>query len=422
MLALVGGLVFTSIALGQANAKTKLSDALYEFITINLLEQANPDIHDESDPTIRMVLDRANEELDDQFKDDPEIELKLRETIRSAYKSLGAYEQAKAQSEQMIAIAEPLYGREDNRTLRKMHGLSTDLLDLSRFEDALEICLEVYEIRKQKLGINHLETLQIMNNLGACHMRLGNFKDAAIVLEDALEGKEIVLGVEDLSTINTRHNLGSLKLSMGQYDDAERLLKVVIEQRVAQLGSSHPRVTRSRSVLAATYFLRGEYEKCLEITDFAIKSIGDRLEPNHPMRLNLELTSIRALSGIGNHKEAWRRAKEHEASFKSEGNLYPEWLHRSAAIAHRAGDTQAAVQLYEEYIDYHYDENQIAEECEFYIDFASALESTGDIQRSIDALKHAIETLSNSQGDIKKRKELLKKIDYLGNQIDVQDS
>ena len=48
------------------------ADALYEFMTVKLLEQANPSIRTEGDPTIRMVLDRANEELDDQFKDEPE--------------------------------------------------------------------------------------------------------------------------------------------------------------------------------------------------------------------------------------------------------------------------------------------------------------------------------------------------------------
>jgi serine/threonine protein kinase len=413
LIALVGGLVFTSIGLKQARAKTRLSDALYEFMTVNLLEQANPYLRLDGDPTIRMVLDRANEELDDQFKDDPDIELKLRETIRSAYKSLGAYEQAKAQSEKMIALAEPLYGREDNRTLRKMHGLTTDLLDLGRFEDSLQVCLEVYEIRKRKLGVNHLQTLQIMNNLGACYMRMGSYNDAAVVLEDALAGKEIVLGADDLSTINTRHNLASLKLNLGDYAEAERLLHEVIEQRANQLGDSHPRVTRSRSVLAMTYFLQEKFADCLVVSELAIESLGDRLEPDHPMRLNLELTMIRAMSGAGEHGEAWERAKEYKEVFMSEGSMYSSWLRRCGSIAHLAGDSVAAVELFDEYVRDHLESNPGTGDLEFNIDFAHALEAVGETERAIVSLERALGFLSDSSVDLATAEQLQTQINQL---------
>jgi serine/threonine protein kinase len=413
LLALVGGLVFTSIALKQARAKTKLSNALYEFMTVKLLEQANPDLRTEGDPTIRMVLDRANEELDDQFSDDPEIELKLRETIRSAYKSLGAFEQAEAQSVKMIALAEPLYGREDNRTLRKMHGMSTDLLDQARFEDALEVCLEVYEIRKRKLGVNHLETLQIMNNLGACYMHLGRFEEAAVILEDTIAGKEVVMGVNDLSTVNTKHNLASLMLELGEYPESVRLIDTVIDQRETQLGLSHPRVIRSKSILAMAYFYQDNYEDCFQVTEVAIESLGDRLEPDHRMRLDLEITSIRALSGLRRYKEAWQRAREYKEHFMSESSLYLTWLRRCAPIAHLAGDSNTAVSLYEEYIQDHLEENSDDGDFELYKGFALALESVGEDQRAITALEQAMETLGHEREDIVQAEDLQTKINSL---------
>jgi len=411
LLALVGGLIFTSIALGQARAKTRLSDALYEFMTVNLLEQANPSLRTEGDPTIRMVLDRANNELDDQFREEPEIELKLRQTIQSAYRSLGAFEQSKDQSIKMIALAEQLYGREDDRTLGAMHELTTGLLDLRQYEESLALCTEVYEVRKRRYGINHTDTLQIMNNLGACHMQLGNYEEAALVLEETLAGKEVVLGVDDQSTINTKHNLAGLKYILGDYDKAAHFLIDVIEQRTQLLGTSHPRVTTSRYLLASTYFKQKKYEDSLKTSESAIETLGDRLEQDHPMRLNLELTSIRSLSGLGKHEEAWQRAKNTKASFQTQESMYTAWLRWIAPIAHLAGDAESAVVLFDEFIDNHIGALSTDEKRDLYTMFTYALEDAGDTPRAINALEQVIALLGDSPEDLVKAEDLQAQID-----------
>jgi len=411
LLALVGGLIFTSIALGQARAKTRLSDALYEFMTVNLLEQANPSLRTEGDPTIRMVLDRANNELDDQFREEPEIELKLRQTIQSAYRSLGAFEQSKDQSIKMIALAEQLYGREDDRTLGAMHELTTGLLDLRQYEESLALCTEVYEVRKRRYGINHTDTLQIMNNLGACHMQLGNYEEAALVLEETLAGKEVVLGVDDQSTINTKHNLAGLKYILGDYDKAAHFLIDVIEQRTQLLGTSHPRVTTSRYLLASTYFKQKKYEDSLKTSESAIETLGDRLEQDHPMRLNLELTSIRSLSGLGKHEEAWQRAKNTKASFQTQESMYTAWLRWIAPIAHLAGDAESAVVLFDEFIDNHIGALSTDEKRDLYTMFTHALEDAGDTPRAINALEQVIALLGDSPEDLVKAEDLQAQID-----------
>ncbi|MFG0298598.1 MAG: tetratricopeptide repeat protein, partial [Phycisphaerales bacterium JB047] len=416
LLALVGGLIFTSIALKQARAKTRLSEALYEFMTVNLLEQANPSLRTEGDPTIRMVLDRADDELDDQFREEPEIELKLRQTIQSAYRSLGAFEQSKDQSIKMIALAEELYGREDDRTLGAMHELTTGLLDLRQYEESLALCTEVYEVRKRRYGIYHTETLQIMNNLGACHMQLGNYEDAAIVLEETLAAKEVVLGADDLSTTNTKHNLAGLKFTLGDYEEAERLLIDVIAERVQQLGTSHPRVTTSRYVLATTYLMQEKYKDSLETSDLAIKAVGDRLEHDHPIRLNLELTSIRSLSGIGRHEEAWQRAMRSRSAFQSQGAMYSDWLRWSAPIAHFAGDSEAAVLLYDEFVEDHLEGLSQTEELDLYNDFAHVLETAGEISRATASLEHVLDLLGDSAGDLAEAEKVQVRIDQLRSQ------
>ncbi|CAN0594835.1 unnamed protein product, partial [Laminaria digitata] len=176
LISLVCALIFTNLALSKARAKTRLSEALFDFMAVELFEQVNPNLSEDGDPTVRMVLDRASEKIENQFNSDPEIELKLRETLQSAYTSLWLPEEALAHGERVVELSNTIFGASDLRTMRTKHTLSTILLNLGRLEEAMVLCYEVLDVRKRKLGPDHPETLQIMNNLGGCLLRLGRLE------------------------------------------------------------------------------------------------------------------------------------------------------------------------------------------------------------------------------------------------------
>ncbi|MCR9075467.1 MAG: tetratricopeptide repeat protein, partial [bacterium] len=322
LLLLVGALIFTSIALGRARDKTRLSEALYEFMTVEMLQQADPSLNEEGDPTLRMVLDRASERLDTQFEEDPEIELKLRETMRVAYSSLRLFEEAADHAERIADLSAGLYGANDLRTMHSKHNLSTAYIDLDRLEEAMELCEEVVDHHRKHFGPEHPATLQIMNNLGGCLLRLGRLEEAAPVLEETLRVKKIVLGEDDLSTLTTKQNLAGVRLQTGELPGAEQLFKEVAAQRADSLGDSHPSTAASRYARAYTLVRMDRFEEAQDVAERGIESLGTRVEDDHPIRLNLQLILYEAIAASGDAAQSWALAQQAAPQFRGNEQLY----------------------------------------------------------------------------------------------------
>lgn len=394
---LIGALIFTSIALGRARAKTRLSDALYEFMTVEMLEQADPNLNEEGNPTIRMVLDRASERLDTQFEDDPEIELRLRETMRRAYASLRLPDQAAKHSERVVEIASEIYGPLDTRTMSAKHSLSSLYIDLNRLDEAMEICKQVLAHQRKHNGPEHPETLQIMNNLGACLLRLGRLTEASPIMEETLRLKMVVIGPDDPSTLTTKQNLAGVKLQLGEHEDAQRLFGEVADQRARLLGDSHPSTAASRYARVYTLLKMEQHKEAQSAAQNAIEALGERLEDIHPTRLSLEIALFDSISKSGEPHRAWTLAQTAAPRFRLNEQQYQTWVRFCAPIAHDAGDHASAIRLYEEYFDrfLHLEPPQTG--ARLYQGYAQALLASDDSSSAIEALQNALELIKGQE-------------------------
>lgn len=393
LMLLVGALIFTSIALGRARDKTRLSEALYEFMTVEMLQQADPNLNEEGDPTLRMVLDRASERLDTQFEEDPEIELKLRETMRVAYSSLRLFEEAAVHAERIVDLSAGLYGANDLRTMHSKHNLSTAYIDLDRLEEAMELCEEVVAHHRKHFGPEHPATLQIMNNMGGCLLRLGRLEEAAPVLEETLRVKKIVLGEDDLSTLTTKQNLAGVRLQTGELPGAEQLFKEVAAQRADSLGDSHPSTAASRYARAYTLVRMDRFEEAQDVAERGIESLGTRVEDDHPIRLNLQLILYEAIAASGDAAQSWALAQQAAPQFRGNEQLYRVWLRNCAAVAFEAGDASSSVTLYDEYFTRFVDQESPQSAASMYERYAAALIASGSIDEALGALRSALDLI-----------------------------
>ncbi len=86
----------------KATAAARESAAVTAFMTDDLLSAANPVIAGRRDVTMREVLDRAQQQLDQQFKEQPAVHATLARVIGSAYAAMGESEPA----QRLLTIAE----------------------------------------------------------------------------------------------------------------------------------------------------------------------------------------------------------------------------------------------------------------------------------------------------------------------------
>ena len=91
---LVLGLAVTGYFLTQARSEARRANAVTAFMTDDLLSAANPVIAGRRDVTMREVLDRAQQQLDPQFKEQPSVHATLARVIGGAYAAMGESEPA----------------------------------------------------------------------------------------------------------------------------------------------------------------------------------------------------------------------------------------------------------------------------------------------------------------------------------------
>ncbi len=208
ILALVGGLGGVTWKWREADHERSKAEAVNDLLTQRLLAQASL----EHDPlarnlTIRELLDRAAAQLGGWLEGEPEIEAKVRETIGSAYLSLGQYDQAETQFRTAVRLDTQYHGARHRDTLRT---------------------------------INLLATLLDQTNHGA---------DAEPLLRRNLKDCQNQLGRDDPITLDAAERLGTLLWHLGKNDEAETALKKNVDDRSRVLKPEHPDTLRSTYLL-----------------------------------------------------------------------------------------------------------------------------------------------------------------------------
>src|SRR5262249_24633947 len=131
----------TQAALAQSEAARRQAKAINDFLTEDLLTQAEP-AHTaaEDHVTLLEVLDRAAGKVGDRFADQPEVEDALRRTIAGTYHGLASWEKTEGQWRSVLAAARRRLGGESREALTALGELAHILRHRGRLDtDVLEM-------------------------------------------------------------------------------------------------------------------------------------------------------------------------------------------------------------------------------------------------------------------------------------------
>jgi eukaryotic-like serine/threonine-protein kinase len=225
------------------------AEAVVEFLEKRVFSAARPKGRKGElghDVSLRDAVAAGLPALAEEFKDQPQVEARLRATFGRAFNYLGDYKAAEAEAERARAILTELRGPDHPDTLRSMHDLAGIYANLGRYADALKLLEVVLGARRRVLGPDHPHTLASLSNLAAGYDELGRHPDAVRV---RLERVAILRGHLPAASPELASELATLAFSMlraGQCREVEPILRECLAIREkAQPGAWSTYNTRS---------------------------------------------------------------------------------------------------------------------------------------------------------------------------------
>ena len=315
----------------QARAERDRTLMVNEFLQTILLE-ADPYTAG-ADATIRDVMRKAGELVNERFEDQPELEAPIRYTI--GYTQLGLMELDDSYTNLKISeqMFESLYGPADSRRLyasaylawidfRKgnydaailgyrdvielfdsrtpwdtqatiLNDYAVIHLELERYDEALELQLSVRTLwmdnapTRQEVATIHNNLAQTYHGLLDYHKSEENYRTAlAMYREFYPDGNH-----PDISS--TLNNLGVLLRDQGNYDEAVDYYLKALEIRQITLGESHPATAFSHLNIARIMLDLGRADEARTHANIAVDVMTDNLNESHLHLLVARLTQAR---------------------------------------------------------------------------------------------------------------------------------
>ena len=236
------------------------------FLDEGVFAQANPLEEPDRNVTLRLVLDRAAQRLNqEQLR--PDVEAAVRTTLGKTYRGLGEYQQSLTH-------------------LRRAHTLYVNSLHS-----------KTDEFRRT----TQLQTCQVANELATTLLALAEHAEAKSYLDQSMvTARE--LGDAELQ-IQTTRLLAAYFASSGDPQMAESLLKEVFEDRKQNLGEQHFSTHGAAADLAYAYQLGRRREQALTLLEPSYQALAKQ-DPFHPTTLKAAVRLARLYVLEGNLDQA----------------------------------------------------------------------------------------------------------------------
>ena len=283
--------------------------------------------------------------------DHPET-LKSMNDLAVAYEKAGKLDLAVPLSEETLKLQKAKLGPDHPDMLSTMNNLAVAYKSAGKLDLAVPLSEETLELYKAKLGPDHPDTLVSMNNLAVAYNNAGKRDLAVLLHEQALKLYRAKLGPDHPETLRSMLNLATAYRDAGKLDLALPLFEETLKLYKAKLGSDHPDTLMSMNNLAVACLSAGKADRAVPLLDETLKFNKAKLGPDHPDTLRCMGNLAAAYTTLGKMDLALPLAEEtfklHKAKLGPDhpGTLF--CMHNLAAAYEKAGKMDLALPHYEE--------------------------------------------------------------------------
>jgi serine/threonine protein kinase len=344
----------------KAEAETALANAVKAFLQYDVLELADPATQQQqgvalkydADVRLRDVVLRAAEKIEGKFQDRPLVEAEIRYTLGYTLLGMGRPDPAAKQFERVRELRREHLGLDHLDTLASMNSLANSYAALGRHADALKLHEETLAQQKAKLSPDHPDTLMTMHNLANSYAALGRQADALELREETLALRKAKLGPDHPDTLRSMFNLAASYLLLDRHAEALKVLEETLALQKAKLGPDHPDTLRSMGGLATAYAALGRHADALKLYEETLALRKAKLGPDHPATLQTMLNLANSYAALGRQADALKLYEETLALRKAKlgldhlGTL--QTMHNLAIAYAALGQHAEALKLREE--------------------------------------------------------------------------
>lgn len=287
-LALTAGVAASvTFALGQSRAlalseqQREIVAAVNDFLTEDLIEQADPRVEADRDLTLLEAIDRSVGRIEGRFADKPLVEANLRKTIGKAYSHLGRLDEAAEQLERALRLYQSRLDADDEEVLMCRMEVVANEMDRADFDTVEPELREMLTLQRRVLGDDHEQTMASINNLGVGLLKKGRYDEAEPMLKEALERRLRVLGEQDEHTATTMNNLGVLYSDLGRREESAAMLERALPALRFASGDRHPQTLQTLANLGVLRYQLGDYDRAVEFLEEAKRLHAEVLGPGH---------------------------------------------------------------------------------------------------------------------------------------------
>jgi len=234
----------------EARRQAHIAKAVTEFLNNDLFSSIDPVRARGHDVTVREILDKASDKIEDQFKDEPLVEASIRMTLAQTYLSLGEYEEAEPHFRRALELNRASLDPNDPNVAISMSNLAQLLQDTNRPTEAEPLLKHGAEIMENSYGPNHPNVATALNNLATLYHETNRLADAEHLFRRALAIDETSLEPNDPKVATDLNNLAELLRVVNRLDEAEPLYRRALAIDEQSLDKEHPNVSRDLNNLA----------------------------------------------------------------------------------------------------------------------------------------------------------------------------
>ena len=323
VVSIIGSVVSTYFALGQAKARTE-AEAISNFLQNDLLgglSQASWDgerFHD--------VLKEAAVAVGTRFANQPLVEAQIRERLGNLFSGAGEYKLALEQRERARQIRLEIFGPTDGgsnalalsyarmghhkeaeaeffKSFRKLGKLDAQGNPVPHEKYPFRSCnlaglyisqgryKEAEQLLKKSLATDRgwkpddEWRLYYTGHLAEAYTQQGRYKEAEQLYDTILKKMCKVAGEGDNETLNIKDGFARLCLLQGHYEQAEQMLAETMEARKFRWGGQHTRTLVSMNNLAVLRTIQKRYDDANALFVEVLNARQQKLGEDHPATL-----------------------------------------------------------------------------------------------------------------------------------------
>jgi tetratricopeptide (TPR) repeat protein len=319
-------------AVTQAHRATIVADLLQE-----MLASANPEAGKGAAFTVRELLDMFSDRLEDQVRDQPEVEATVRSTIGRAYWRLGILHKAEQHLARTLDLRRNGPTTEPTLLAQALVDWAWVMVEQQKYalaEKALQEALTLYRRSTGALP----QILEALRVLQLAELLQGHDDEVDRIGQEALELAKSLPEQQDPALACILHNLAALRSRQGKLGEAERLGRESVEMHRRTRAKDHPELAWGLLELGRTLARQRKYADAEKQFKEAL-AVFRKHYPNNlhkgPQMVKDELVGV---------LRAQNKQSEADILQRESAQLQREWAQRLLAQEERLPDDPDTLQ------------------------------------------------------------------------------